>query len=119
MFFSCFIVILTFFSLNFPFPSFVSHHKSLPQAIGACGLDLNPVAEVINGAPAIRVPFPKPTTELRETLVKAAKAKGEDCKGHVRQVRKLWMDKIKKQAPPKDDAKRVRYTYTHNRLVAL
>jgi ribosome recycling factor len=78
------------------------------QAIAAAGLDLNPISEIINGAAAIRVPFPKPTTELRESLVKSAKTKGEDFKGQVRHVRKAWLDAIKKKSPPEDAARRVR-----------
>jgi len=77
------------------------------QAIAAAGLDLNPISEIINGAAAIRVPFPKPTTELRESLVKSAKTKGEDFKGQVRHVRKAWLDAIKKKSPPEDAARRM------------
>lgn len=77
------------------------------QAIANSNKDLNPVNEIVNGMSAIVVPFPKPTREVRDGLIKQAKTKAEDSKTHIRQVRKLWMDQIKKKNPPKDDLRRL------------
>ncbi len=86
-----------------------SHEAAVIRAISNCGLELNPVVEVQagKGSSVIVVPFPKPTRELRENMIKMAKTKSEDTKLQVRQVRKLWMDELKAAAGSKDDTKRL------------
>ena len=80
--------------------------KSCITAISGAGMDLNPYADSVHGVPSILVPFPKPTKELREQLIKQTKQKGEETKINIRNQRKLWNDAIKKAGLPKDDAHR-------------
>jgi ribosome recycling factor len=78
--------------------------KAVCNAISGAGMDLNPFAEAVHGVPSIIVPFPKPTKELRESLIKITKTKAEETKINIRNTRKLWNDAIKKAGLPKDDA---------------
>ena len=87
----------------------VGYEAAALRAIGTCGLELNPTVETgANGVSTIVVPFPKPTRELREGIIKQAKTKAEDCKTAIRHARKLWMDALKKATGGKDDIKKVR-----------
>lgn len=80
--------------------------KAVCNAISGAGMDLNPFAEAVHGVPSIIVPFPKPTKELRESLIKITKTKAEETKVNIRGQRKSWNDAIKKAGLPKDEAYR-------------
>lgn len=55
-----------------------------------------------NDGTVIRLPFPQLTQETREEIVKQAKARGEDAKVAVRNVRRDANDQIKKLEKDKD-----------------
>lgn len=79
------------------------------QAIETCGLGLNPMRETDSaGNTYAVVPFPKPTREMRDLMIKKAKAKAEEVRTSIRHARKAWLDKIKQVIPAEDEAKRVR-----------
>lgn len=77
--------------------------KNVEIAIKNSGLNLNPFTE----KNAVHVPLPKPSKEMREDLIKQAKAKSEDCKATIRRIRQDALQKIKKLGASKDDGFRM------------
>jgi len=49
------------------------------------------------------VKVPKPTKELRESVVKLANQQAENAKSVIRNARKTCLDKVKKAKPSQDD----------------
>ncbi|CAO3565581.1 unnamed protein product [Mortierella alpina] len=64
----------------------------IERAIREAGLNLNPIAD----NKAVRVPVPKPTKELRESLTKMASASTEKAKTIIRKLRQDGMKDLKK-----------------------
>lgn len=55
-----------------------SYEAAVVRAIFNCGLELNPTTETTpSGASQIVVVFPRPTRELRDSMIKMAKKKAE------------------------------------------
>ena len=63
----------------------------IDKAISAANLGLNPS----NDGSLIRIPVPPPSEERRKDLAKSARAKGEEAKVSVRNVRRSAKDEIK------------------------
>lgn len=64
---------------------------TIEKAITAANLGLNPS----NDGSIIRIPVPTPTEERRRDLVKTARARGEDAKIAIRNIRRHAKDMIK------------------------
>lgn len=64
---------------------------TIERAIMAANLGMNPS----NDGTMIRIPVPPPSEERRKELVKSAKARGEDAKVAIRNVRRNIKDEIK------------------------
>jgi ribosome recycling factor len=77
--------------------------KSVEKAIRESGLGLNPMAE----GTVIRVPLPSLTEERRKELVKVAGKYTEQAKIAVRNVRRDFMDAVKKADMPEDEEKKM------------
>ncbi|MCH5171238.1 MAG: ribosome recycling factor [Erysipelotrichales bacterium] len=76
--------------------------KAIITAINEANLGVNP----INDGDSIRLVFPTLTEDRRRDLVKTAKKYGEEAKVAVRNVRRDFMDKVKKDKDlPEDIAK--------------
>ncbi|HYE59294.1 MAG TPA: ribosome recycling factor [Rhodothermales bacterium] len=71
--------------------------NGIEKAIRASNLGLNPG----NDGSLIRIPVPTPTEERRREIVKVAKAKGEEARIAVRNVRRSTKDEIKSVADDK------------------
>ena len=83
--------------------------NDIERAIVEANLGYNPM----NDGEFIRIPVPPLTEERRKSLVKQAKALGEDAKVSIRNVRKDSMDSIKKEVKdgyPEDAGKRLENT---------
>lgn len=83
--------------------------NDIERAIIEANLGYNPM----NDGEFIRIPVPPLTEERRKTLVKQAKALGEEAKVSIRNVRKDAMDAIKKDVKdgyPEDAGKRLENT---------
>lgn len=63
---------------------------SIEKAIMQAGLNLNPA----NDGEVLRIPMPPLTEELRRSLTKVARAKGEECRVGVRSARHDCKDMI-------------------------
>ncbi len=80
--------------------------NDVERAIIESNLGYNPM----NDGEFIRIPVPPLTEERRKSLVKQAKALGEDTKVSIRNVRKDAMDAVKKEVKdgyPEDAGKRL------------
>lgn len=67
--------------------------KAIEKGIIAADLGLNPT----NDGKVIRIVFPELTEELRKSITKDVKKKGEDCKVAIRNIRRDAIDNFKKQ----------------------
>lgn len=77
--------------------------KAIIAAINEANLGVNP----INDGDSIRLVFPTLTEERRRELVKTAKKYGEEAKVAIRNIRRDYNDKIKKDKDlPEDLAKK-------------
>ena len=78
--------------------------KSIVAAINEANLGVNP----INDGDSIRLVFPTLTEERRRDLVKVAKKYGEEAKVAIRNIRRDYNDKVKKDKElPEDLAKKL------------
>ncbi|KNE57704.1 ribosome recycling factor [Allomyces macrogynus ATCC 38327] len=66
--------------------------KAVETAIRSSGLNLNPMPDTKN---SLKVPVPKPTAELRQSLAKQVHKVAEDTKTKVRTVRQHEISRIK------------------------
>lgn len=73
--------------------------KAITTAINEANLGVNP----INDGDSIRLIFPTLTEDRRRELVKTAKKYGEEAKIAVRNIRRDFMDKIKKDKDLPED----------------
>jgi ribosome recycling factor len=76
--------------------------KSIVAAINASNLGLAP----INDGASIRLNIPALTEERRRELAKNAKKYGEDAKVAIRNVRREYMDEIKKDKDTPEDMRK-------------
>ncbi len=76
--------------------------KELEEGIAKANLDVNPV----NDGEVIRINVPALTEETRKTFVKEAKAKAEEGKVAIRNIRKDANNKIKKNDELTEDDKK-------------
>lgn len=78
--------------------------KSIVGAINASNLGLTP----INDGTSIRINIPPLTEERRRELAKSSKRYGEDGKVAIRNIRREYMDELKKDKElPEDQRKRL------------
>ena len=77
--------------------------KAVEKAIRDSDLGLNPMAD----GNTIRVPLPSLTEERRKELVKVAGKYAENARIAVRNVRREFMDSIKKDGGSEDDQKKL------------
>ena len=78
--------------------------KSIVAAINEANLGVNP----INDGDSIRLVFPTLTEDRRRDLVKVAKKYGEEAKVAIRNIRRDYNDKVKKDKElPEDLAKKL------------
>lgn len=75
--------------------------KSVASALAAANLGINPQVE----ADQVRLIIPPLTEDIRKGIAKDAKAKSEDAKVAVRNIRRDYMDMIKKDDSMSDDYK--------------
>ena len=80
----------------------VSMLPIIEKAIGASSLGINPN----NDGKLIRLVFPELTGERRKELVKQAKARGEDAKIAIRNIRRETKELISDSGDPEDDVHR-------------
>lgn len=81
--------------------------SDIEKAIQKSDLGINPS----NDGTVVRIPFPQLTQETREDIAKQAKAKGEDAKVAVRNIRRDANDQIKKLEKNKELAEDESKTY--------
>lgn len=81
--------------------------SEIEKAIQKSDLGINPS----NDGTVVRIPFPQLTQETREDIAKQAKAKGEDAKVAVRNIRRDANDQIKKLEKNKELAEDESKTY--------
>ena len=84
--------------------------KSIMNGVERAIIESNPGYNPMNDGEFIRIPVPPLTEERRKSLVKQAKALGEDTKVSIRNVRKDAMDAVKKEVKdgyPEDAGKRL------------
>jgi len=75
------------------------HLKAAEKAVRDSPLGFTPLIE----GNALKVKVPKPTKELRDSIVKMANQHAENAKNSIRNARKTCLDKVKKAKPSQDD----------------
>jgi len=73
--------------------------KAIEKAIRDSDLNANPIVE----GSSVHVPFPKPTREYRDELLKQIAVKAEDSRTRIRTTRKNALDDLRKLKLPQDD----------------